>query len=305
MIAVTAAAMALYLVLVLWSGWERLASSLAVFPPALLAGAVGLVLAGWALRGARWHLFVLRLGWPVPLVPSFLAFLASFALTATPGKAGEVVKAGLLRDRFGIPMADTAGVLLAERLGDLAAVLLLAAGGLGLLGDARLPFAVCALLVGLIFLIAASRTLHGGALRALARVAALRPLAGRALALFDASRSLLAPAPLAGGLSLAVAAWSCEALAFAFILEGCGHPLPLLTAFSIYGLATVVGALSLLPGGVGGVEAAMLLLLAAAGVAPASAVPAVVIVRFSTLWLVSLLGALFLALWWATWGRPR
>ena len=72
------------------------------------------------------------------------AFLASFAFTATPGKAGEAVKSVLLRGRYGVPLADGMGVLLVERLGDLLAVLVLAAGGLTLLADAQGYFLIAA-----------------------------------------------------------------------------------------------------------------------------------------------------------------
>jgi glycosyltransferase 2 family protein len=302
-IAVTALTMAAYLALAVWSGWGRLSAALASFPPASLAGVVALVLAGWGVRAARWHLFALRLGFPLPLGASLLAFFASFALTATPGKAGEVAKAGLLRARFGVPMADTAGVLLAERVGDLVAVLLLAAGGLSLAGEAWVSFLACGAVVAGVFLFTAVRPLHDGLLDRLSRFGPLRPLCGRLRALFGASRSLMAPAPLAAGLALAALAWACEAGAFALVLAGFGHPLPLLTASSIYGLATLIGALSFLPGGVGGVEGGMFLLLAAAGVPPAAAVPPVLLIRFSTLWLVSLLGALAMAAWWGAYGR--
>jgi len=52
---------------------------------------------------------------------SLLAFLASFVFTATPGKAGEVIKSVLLRTRYDVPLPMAWGVLLVERLGDLLA----------------------------------------------------------------------------------------------------------------------------------------------------------------------------------------
>ncbi len=298
-IGVMAAAMLLYLALTIWSGLDRLQTALARFPLAThLPLVVGLVLVGWLLRAVRWHYYVRCLRWPVPLFESVLAFLASFALTATPGKAGEVVKAGLLRSRYGVAMADTAGVLLVERLGDLLAVLSLAAGGLTLLADARLYFVICSILVGGLTLFLTSERMYRPLFTRVARLPRLKPVADKSLEVLDTGRALLRPAPFVVGLGLAVVAWACEALAFQVILQGFGLTLPLLTSFSIYGVSTVVGALSMLPGGVGGVEAAMLLLLSALGVEVAAAVPPVVLIRFSTLWLVSLLGFGFMGLWW-------
>jgi uncharacterized membrane protein YbhN (UPF0104 family) len=294
--------MLLYLALTLWSGLDPLLAALARFPLGThLPLVVGLVLVGWLLRAGRWHFYARALRWPVPTAESILAFLASFALTATPGKAGEVVKAGLLRSRYRVAMADTAGVLLVERLGDLLAVLILAAGGLTLLADARLrlaPFVICLILVGGLTLFLTSERLYRPLFMRLARLPRLKSFAGKCLELLDTGRTLLRPGPFIIGLGLAVLAWACEALAFQVILQGFGVTIPLLTTFSIYGVSTVIGALSMLPGGVGGVEAAMLLLLSALGVDGAAAVAPVVLIRFSTLWLVSLLGFVFMGLWW-------
>ena len=58
-----------------------------------------------------------------------MVFLAGFALTVTPGKLGEAVKAFLLRESHRIPMARTAPIVIAERMTDLIALLLLAMVG--------------------------------------------------------------------------------------------------------------------------------------------------------------------------------
>jgi uncharacterized membrane protein YbhN (UPF0104 family) len=227
-----------------------------------------------------------------------LAFLASFALTATPGKAGEVVKAGLLRSRYGLAMADTTGVLLVERLGDVLAVLMLAAGGLTLFADARLYIVICLIAVGGLSAVLVNERWYRALFARLAGLPRLKPLADKGLALFETGHALLRPAPFGIGLALAIVAWVCEALAFHVILQGFGITLPVLTSFSIYGVSTLVGALSMLPGGVGGVEGAMLLLLATRGVEPAAAVAPIVLSRFSSLWLISLLGFVFMGIWW-------
>ena len=133
----------------------------------------------------------------------------------------------------------------------------------------------------------------------------LKTLATMILELFVASHTLLRPMPFIVGLSIATVSWVCEALAFHLVLEGFGLRFPLLTSFSVYGLSTVIGALSMLPGGIGGVEAAMMLSLMALGVNAASTVAPVVLIRFSTLWLISLFGFVFMGVWWLSIKRGR
>jgi uncharacterized protein (TIRG00374 family) len=296
--------MAMYLLLTVWSGMDQLAAALAKFPLfSLLPLILVLVLAGWFLRALRWHFFTRHLGWSLPWFPSILAFLASFAFTATPGKVGEAVKAGLLRTRFGLPMTDTMGVLLVERLGDLLAVLFLAVGGLTLLTDAWLYFTVCGIFVLTLTIFISSERLHRSIFQFLARFDRLRPGAEKIQKLLTIAGSLLKPGPFLFGLAIAALSWGCEAFALYLILMGFGMTVPVLTVFSIYGLSTIIGVLSMMPGGVGGVEAAMLFLLSIIGFSAESSVAPVILIRFCTLWFVSFLGFAFMGVWWWTMDR--
>jgi glycosyltransferase 2 family protein len=291
--------MILYLCVTIWSGLDRLHAALSTFPVATHVPAVlGLIIFGWLVRAARWHYYTRTLGWPVPLGANVLAFCASFAFTATPGKAGEVVKAALLRSRFGVSMADTAGVLLIERLGDVMAVLILGLGGLALLPNGWAIFIVSMIgLAGIVAFLTNERLYHPFFER-LARAPRLTRVASKLLQLVDTGRALLRPRPLVIGLLLAVIAWGCEAIAFWVILDGLGLSVPKVAAFSVYALSTVVGAISMLPGGIGGVEATMLVFLAVLRVAQGPAIAAVLLIRLSTLYFVSCLGVLFMGLWW-------
>jgi uncharacterized protein (TIRG00374 family) len=296
---IMAAAMVLYLGLTIWSGAASLGQSLSKIRsgPALPLS-LSLVLAGWFIRGYRWHYFTRTLGWSVPTGHNFMAFLASFAFTATPGKVGEVVKAALLRSRYGISVTETFAILFAERLGDLTAMFLLALGGMTVFVDASLYLLVSGgVIVGLtVFLVypPAHRLVIDIALR----IAPAKALTEKVERFFKSAVSLYRFFPFTVGLVLALIAWTCEAVAFVLILDGVGMSLPAVTVFFIYGLSTIIGALSMLPGGVGGVEASMLLLLATVGIPATSAVIPVILIRACTLWFVSVLGFGFLFLWW-------
>src|SRR5678815_72918 len=84
----------------------------------------------YAIRFARWQFYLRNVRVRnVSLRDSLQVFLAGFALTVTPGKLGEAVKAVLLRASHTIPMSKTAPIVIAERVTDLAALLLLAPVG--------------------------------------------------------------------------------------------------------------------------------------------------------------------------------
>jgi uncharacterized protein (TIRG00374 family) len=64
----------------------------------------------------------------------------------------------------------------------------------------------------------------------------------------------------------------------------------------VYCFSTIVGALSMLPGGIGGTEAGMIGLLAFMGISYTSGLPAVILIRLCTLWMAVLVGVGFMIL---------
>jgi len=255
---------------------------------------VGLVSTGFLLRAGRWHYYIRVLQWDVPLLHSISAFVASIALTATPAKSGELAKVVLLRSQHKISLSQGAGVLLIERLGDLFAVIVLAIGGLTLFIDLSSYVLASAIVVGVVVFLAAKYRV------VLVRVQAIPKLRNPSLRLtnmLDAVWLLMRPIPLLVGGSVALAAWSCEALAFHYLVGRLSIHSSLSISFSIYGLSTLAGALSMLPGGLGGVEAVMAFLLTRLGAPTSVATVAVVIFRLCTLWLFSLIGAIFMSAW--------
>lgn len=288
------AMVSVYVCATLWAGhasWRVALTSISLGDILII---VGLTSIGFLLRAGRWHYYIRVLHWDVPLLLSISAFAASIALTATPAKSGEMAKAMLLRSRYKISVSQGAGVLLIERLGDLFAVIALAVGGLPLFVDLSRYVFASAVVIGVAVLLALNS--RGVLVRAQA-IPELRKFSLRLVNMSDAVALLMRPIPVLIGTSIALAAWSCEALAFHYLIRHLGFDSPLLVSFSIYGLSTLAGALSMLPGGLGGVEAVMAFLLTRLAPPSGVATLAVVIFRLCTLWLFSLIGAFFMSAW--------
>lgn len=306
LVIVVAFAMLLYIAVSMWIGFPQIKEAADNFPVRThLPGIIGLVTLGWLIRGVRWHFFIRFLRLPIPLLPSMLAFLASFALTATPGKSGEVIKSGFIHSRYEVPISKTAGVLLVERLGDLVSVIMLASLGLANLGNMRIFFVISVFLVSSIPILLMTERIHEPLIRTLALAIRTDMLSEGLRRLMVTGRELLRPTPMITGMSLSIIAWTLESVSFHIVLKGFGLDVPLLTALSVYGTSTVIGAISMLPGGVGGVESTQLVLLNTAGVAPFNGVPAVLLTRFTTLWFVSFAGFGFIGIWWLIFGHAK
>lgn len=282
----------------LWAARSNLSGALQHLPWQVIPEVIGLVSLGWLLRSLRWHYYVGKRNWPVPLAYSLLAFFSSFAFAVTPAKAGELVKSVLLRSRFDIPLADGAGVLLVERLGDLLAVMILAAGGLTLLRDGLAYFVAAIFLVGGMTLVITCRPASMALLAFFRRIhRKASPLAEKIGRLLDSGRALLQPAPLFTGIGIALVSWTCEGLAFHLLVRNFGLAIQPVTSCAIFGFGTIVGAMSALPGGLGSFEVVAVILLTRLGLPASTAILPVLLFRFFSLWLANLVGFSFLLYW--------
>jgi uncharacterized protein (TIRG00374 family) len=219
-------------------------------------------------------------------------FLAGFALTITPGKLGEAVKAVLLRASHGIPMAKTAPIVIAERITDLVALLLLALVGVFSYDvDPRFLIAGAVLVVAGLIVVSVDPVAKA-AIAFAGRLPLLRRFAHRFDDFHAHTAILLAPLPLVVSTALATLSWFFECLAFWVVVHGFpGAHIGLQGATFVYAATTVAGALSFLPGGLGVTEAGMLALLGRlAGIARGTAAAATFVTRAATLWFAVALG---------------
>ncbi len=104
---------------------DRMTASLASAGVAGWATVIGLSTLNIAVRFFRWQGYLNTLGYSVPPIRNLQCFLAGFAFTITPAKAGEAVRSLYLKSD-GVGYTDSLAALFVERLTDLLAVILLA-----------------------------------------------------------------------------------------------------------------------------------------------------------------------------------
>jgi len=283
-----------YLGFSLWGGWQAVGA--AVSEVGLLGIVIALLMSSvnYGLRFLRWQTYLNVLGHPMPWRPSLNIYLAGFALTTTPGKAGEALR-GVLLKRWGVPYPQSFAAFFSERLSDLFAVVLLTLFGLSLYPQAwpMIVVGVALVVVGLVVL---------SQRRLLERITERVPTgSGQELGLPRHLLQVLVHAQhchrlrlMLGLTALSVVAWSAEALAFDWILKWMGADIPLTFAVFVYALAMLAGAVSFMPGGLGGAEAVMVGLLVWKGMNSADAVAATVLIRLATLWFAVAIGAVML-----------
>jgi glycosyltransferase 2 family protein len=284
---------AVYVGFSIWADVGRVGEALASFRWGYALLACLLAAANYGVRFLRWQFYLRRVGvTTVKTADSLQVFLAGFALTVTPGKLGEAVKAVLLRASHRISMAKTAPIVIAERVTDLVALLLLALVGVFSYDvDPRFLIAGAALVVAGLVVVSVDPVA-----KAAIRIAGKLPLVRRFAHRLDDAHAhtaiLLAPLSLLAATALATVSWFFECLAFYLVVNGFpGAHIGLQGATFFYAATTVAGALSFLPGGLGVTEAGMLALLVRwAGIEKGPAAAATFITRAATLWFAVALG---------------
>lgn len=269
---------------------RKLAGRLSVFDFRLLAPVLGLSLMNYALRFVRWELYLKALEVPLARTRSLGVFLVGFLLSVTPGKAGELGKAWLVRELGGGPALRVVPAVVAERVTDLLGVLvLLAAGALPFPGGRWIAAAGLAAVAAAVLLLTWKR----GAARLFQLLERL-PRAGRRVhvlaELHDVLTKLLSPGLLAAALGIAVLAWGSEGVGFFLVVRQYAPHAGLLAALFNYTVSTCLGSLSMLPGGLLAAEGSLTALLNAQGLDTAAAASATLIIRAATLWFAVFLG---------------
>lgn len=291
-----AVAAALYLSFILWSGAGQFLTALTLLPFWLIPALLGLVLFGYCLRFLRWQWYLQEMGYRVPLSSSFRIFLASFALTASPAKAGESIKSFLLKRRHNIPIAPTLVGLFCERFTDALSVVLLICLSLFSVAQGQIVIVTVGLVQLVILLILQRpKLIKEKVLNPLSRWPKLRGAVEKLETLIDSGSLLLKPKLLIGGTLLAFTAWGLEGIALYAIFHYLGADITPYQGVLIHTGAGLVGALSFLPGGIGGTEALMVSLSIFYGASRTAAVTATLLIRLLTLWFAVVLGVVNLS----------
>ena len=272
--------------------FENVLNEVFSFPQNILLQALGLAVINYLFRYLRWKYYLTRVQASVPIKKEAVVFTSGLAMALTPGKVGEVSKAYLLRDLARIPVSVTTPVVIMERVTDLLCVALLSLGALMVVSHgAIIATAGTIVLTSAIF--AATKITTFEFFLRLPLLRRWAPSLKNSLTVF---RAISSPKPVCTALFLGGVAWISEGLALWVILNGFDMSMPALAAIGIYAVATLVGALTLLPGGMVGTEGTMVGLLISMEITPSSAAAATILVRLCTLWFAFLLGVISLLL---------
>ena len=279
--------LAVTLVLSIYADLDALLAAFRSFDTRLLAIVLALTLGNQLLRFVKWEYLLGEVDVSLPTTTSFYIFGSGLVMIMTPGKVGEVWKAWLVRDTNETPIATTMPVIAVERISDLLGVVCISL--LGVLAFDRSPVVLFVLLGGVVGGVVLLQYEPAGhwVIDHSERLPVIGDKAASVRELYENSKRLLRVRPLGVTTGLSIVSWGLECVGLWLVVRGFGGDISVVAAAFVFAVASILGAVSLLPGGLGVTEGSMTGLLLVFGVSSTVAASATIVIRAATLWFVA------------------
>ncbi len=284
-----------YLALSIYANFGQLLAAFEKFNWLIFPLLLVLSSCNYIMRFIKWDYYTKVLGIKLDRKMSLLIFLSSFIMSVTPGKVGEVFKSYLLKEHNGTPISKSAPIVLAERITDFLSLILLCMVGVIMFGyDSRLITVIGVFFVILVALLS-SKTISHAVIGFFERFSFFSKISHRIYQAYDSIYLMIRIKELIITIIFSIFAWFFECLGLYFVINSFGIEnqvqVDIFVSTFIYGFATIAGAVTMLPGGLGATDASIaFMLVSLKKVAENVAVASTLLIRIATLWFAVLVG---------------
>lgn len=244
----------------------------------------------YCFRFIKWSYYLKQIDVHVPLKDNLLIFLSGLSMTITPGKVGELLKSYLLKERVNVPISSSAPLIMAERLTDGISMLILASvGALSYnYGKGVLLFVLLGMIC-FVMIVQSPKIVHK-LINIINKISFMKRFASAIDNFYDKTYVVLKLKPLIFAMAIGVVSWFFEGLVIYLTVKAMDIEFPLLASIFTVSFSSIVGAVSMMPGGLFAAEGSILGLLMMMGLTKDIAAATTIITRFSTLWLGVVIG---------------
>lgn len=274
----------------IFANFRDLFSALENFNWIFLPLIVILVTFGYLVRFIKWNFFLKNVDVHLPLKDNLFVFFSGLSMIITPAKAGEIWKGWLIREINGKDLSRTVPVVIVDRITDVIGLIILSLVGiLYYKSGAYILIIIVLVFVGFIITIK-SKTISNRLITILERRAG--KYSGDIKNMHQSFAKNMELKYLIGMSAISVFAWFFECMALFMVTEGFNQSIGIVLSTFIFSFASLAGAVSMIPGGLGIAEATLSGLLVFFGLKSTTAVGIALVVRFGTLWYGAILGFL-------------
>lgn len=280
----------------IYSDFNKILGILFIFDYKYLPLILILAPLNYCFRYIKWNYYLKKVNICLNSKDNILFFTSALAMTVTPGKVGELLKSYLLKAKFNIPISQTAPLIMTERLTDGISMIVLASFGVLIYNYGKgILFFVISFMLIIIYLVQSPKIINK-LINLLGKIKILKKNLESFKIFYQNTYTLFKIKPLLFAIIIGIISWSFEGIIIFLTLKAMDIKISLLASVFIVSFSSIVGAISMLPGGLLAVEGSIFGLLLLMKIPKDIATVTTIITRFSTLWLGVLIGiiALFL-----------
>ena len=249
----------------------------------------------WFVVFFRWHILLKNSQIIIPKKENFKIYMTGFAMSATPGKVGELIKAQLLHTKYGTPRKKTVAIILAEQFYNLVGILFIS-----LLGLFYFDFSIYVVfftggLLSFSVILLSSEKLFKIFINLISKNKFLKKYTS---SLFDSyitlKKSIRGKVFVISSL-LSISFWLIESLiVYLIFLSFDITNFEFLQLATTYATSIIIGVVSFLPMGIGVVEGSLAGFFSYQGIELSLALTLVIFIRIFTRWYGVIVGFIFM-----------
>jgi uncharacterized protein (TIRG00374 family) len=256
-------------------------------------------------RFLKWDYYLSLVRVKINKFDSLSIFLSGLIMSVTPAKLGEVLKSVLVKEVTGEPISKTAPIIVAERITDFLSLLIISIVGAYLFEYGGKVTIIIAVFFIMLILIISNKKIALPIINFSEKIPFIKKYILNIHSAYESSYQLLKPKPLILMTLLSLISWGFECLGYYIILLNFDVNFGFLWASFSYGFSTIVGAISMLPGGLGLTEGSLTFLLVQKGVPMDISVTTTFIIRVVTLWFAVFVGIISMTFYQKRFGKIK
>ncbi|NYB53095.1 MAG: flippase-like domain-containing protein [Methanobacteriaceae archaeon] len=281
-------AVAVYLIMCIYADIDKLIQAFESFQWLYLILLLVLTTLGYFIRYIKWNYFLQSVGVHLESRDNLFVFFSGLSMIITPAKMGEIWKGWLIKEINGEKLAKTIPVVIVDRVTDLLALIILSLTGIFYYEKGSYLLLIIFLVFLAFFLVVKSNFISEKLIFFMEKRAG--KYSSDVKNMHQTFEETMAPKTLLVTTILAVAAWFCECLGLFMVVLGFSQYLTLTVSTFVFSFSSLVGAVSMIPGGLGVAEATISGLLQFFGLTSTVSVGVALIIRLGTLWYGVILG---------------
>ena len=250
-----------------------------------------------SLKYLRWSYYIGVLRLKIATRDSILVFTSGLLMSITPGKVGELLKSFLIKDKYQIPISVSSPIIISERIIEFIALLILGLFGLLLYNFGSQYLVITLILFSAIIIIVIINRFQNYFFQIVIKFSKSEGIIDDIKVFRTSLNILFKKIHFIKMLLLSVFTWIIECFAFYLIISGLFENQSIIWAVFSYTFAIFIGAISMLPGGIGTTEGTLLYTLAQKQIVESDALLITFFIRIITLWIPVIIGFISLLLY--------